>query len=112
MFSVEKDLDPNLNPPQIISITTKDGRSFKFFLPYATKDKDKAAETIYKVIDTFAFPEDDKHVFAFSHLPKGNDEEHNSNEVEGWTVFTDLSDYERMGIDHENKVVSYYVIDV
>jgi len=78
-------------------LTAKDLRVLKFYLP--SEDRDESAEKIFKVIDTFAFPEEDKHIFAFSHKITNL-------EIDGWTVFIDLNEYDRMGIDYQHKVNS------
>lgn len=61
--------------------------------------EDNVVETAFKIIDSHAFPKDDKQVFAFSHrMPNPA--------VEGWEVFIDLVEYERMGLSLQPEVLS------
>jgi hypothetical protein len=78
-----------------IQIITKDGRKIKLMFP----SEDNAAESVYKIIESYAFPKEDKQVFAFSHkMPNPK--------IEGWEVFIDLVEYERMGLDFNTKVIA------
>ncbi len=67
----------------------------RFLFP--VDDKDKVCNHTFSVVEAYAFPPADRDVFAFCH--KLTDRE-----VEGWNVFADVNEYDRMGFDCVAKV--------
>ena len=88
-------MDKRTQTLDIIELFTKDARRLRFSLP--TELKESSLDKVFTVIESFAFPEEDRHVFAFIHKMSNRG-------VEGWTVFADLDEYSRMGIDYQKKV--------
>lgn len=82
-------------PQIVVEVSTKDARVLKFYFPL--EDKEESGERTLKVMESFAFPDEDKQVFAFSHKMANM-------EIDGWTIFIDLNEYDRMGIDYQNEV--------
>ena len=79
----------------VIEVVTKGVRKLRFL--FDGEDKEAVAAHVFRIIDLYAFPQEDKLVFAFSHkFSKGT--------IEGWEVFMDIDEYRRMGIDYETKV--------
>jgi len=80
----------------VIQIITKDGRRIKLMFP----PEDNVTEKVYKIIKSYVFPKEDKEVFAFSHkMPNPK--------IEGWEIFIDLLEYERMELSFNRKVIKH-----
>jgi len=94
--SVEKLNDKHVNTLMVIQIITKDGRKIKLMFP----PEDNATEKAYKIIEAYVFPKEDKEVFAFSYkMPNPK--------IEGWEIFIDLVEYERMELNFSTKVIKH-----
>lgn len=89
-------MDKRLNSSVCIEIDTKDARTLKFMFP--PLEKDPVGEKIYNGIMAYAFPQEIKYLFAFSHLSK-------SFQNDGWNIYNDLKEYDYMGIDYSEKVI-------
>ena len=69
-------------------------RSLKFLFPL--DDNEAIVDTVYSKIEANAFPQDEKHTFAYSHNCADK-------ENKGWEVFTDAI-IEKLSCDREHLV--------
>ncbi len=91
--SVEKRVDRKVYMAICLEIASKDSRTFRFLFPMDEKDN-----TVDKALDyteANVFSKEDLRVFAFSHKLT-------EKEPDGWSVFNDMEEYKRMGLDFSN----------
>ncbi len=90
-------MDKRIPGKVCLDIGSKDARWLRFAFP--TDDKEHVCDHAMSVIEAYAFPVEDRHIFAFCH-------KYTDREVEGWNVFADVEEYARMGLDWTSKVRS------
>ena len=91
---MEKYVDKKASKNIFIEISTKDMRNYKFsFLPEFPHNP----SDIYMQMCKYIFPTHLENVFAFNH--KHSD----IYKFEGWNLYNDLKEYERMGLDFDNE---------
>ena len=87
-------MDKKLYSSFCLDITTKDGREFRILL--MNSDKKNFGNMIYERIKKISFFAIQKHSFAFSYKRKFP--------INGWKVYNDDKEWERMGIVFGSKV--------
>lgn len=92
--SAVKVIDKKLYSHACIDIVAKDGREFRFL--FLANDKRNLSEIIHERIRKFALCEDVGEYFAFGYKREFA--------VDGWEVYEDAREWERMGIDFDAKV--------